>query len=126
MKKSFLWVLALAFVSRVPTVGQVASPATYTLAPTQNASSSSGNVTSPTLNISGSYWTGSAAATDTWSIMDVLGTRDPDLPGRPSKVLTAPNSDGRDAFRSDLTRVRPVRDTTTSPSGKKNAVRREG
>jgi len=89
MQKASLLNLVLAFTSCTFVAGQVASPATSTLAPTQNASSSSGNVTSPTLNISGSYWTGSAAATDTWSIIDVLGTG-----SAPTSTLTFTHSAG--------------------------------
>jgi hypothetical protein len=89
MQKAALLKVDLAFASCAFAAGQVASPATSTLAPTQNASSSSGNVTSPTLNISGSYWTGSAPATDTWSIIDVLGTG-----SAPTSTLTFSHSAG--------------------------------
>jgi hypothetical protein len=89
MQKAALLKVVLAFASCAFAAGQVASPATSTLAPTQNASSSSGNVTSPTLNISGSYWTGSAPATDTWSIIDVLGTG-----SAPTSTLTFSHSAG--------------------------------
>jgi len=41
--------------------------------PATTAATSGSNVNSPTLNLLGNYWTGSASNSDTWTIQDILG-----------------------------------------------------
>jgi|GEM_PF-1162883 len=41
--------------------------------PASTAATSGSNVNSPTLNLLGNYWTGSASNSDTWTIQDILG-----------------------------------------------------